>query len=129
MFLVYATLLPSLAFGMFYTDVSYFLSSVQGIDMVYVGVLIMVMALIGRIQHTLGIVSDRYGRRKMLILGNVAESLIIAFFALTKDPALLMGIAVLAGLGEGGFAASSSALLADKQGTSSGRRRSRSSAS
>jgi len=34
MFLVYATLLPSLAFGMFYTDVSYFLSSVQGIDMV-----------------------------------------------------------------------------------------------
>lgn len=117
MFLVYATLLPSLAFGMFYTDVSYFLSSVQGIDMVYVGVLIMVMGLSSvAFSIPLGIVSDRYGRRKMLILGNVAESLIIAFFALTKDPALLMGIAVLAGLGEGGFAASSSALLADKAG-------------
>jgi len=117
MLLVYATLLPSLAFGMFYTDISYFLSSVQGIGDGYMSVLIMVMGLSSvAFSIPLGIAADRYGRKKMLIMGNIVESLIIAFFALTKDPALLMGIALLAGIGEAGFAASSSALLADTAG-------------
>ena len=64
----------------------------------------------------LGILADRYGRRKMLILGNLAASLSLIGFALTTNLALILLVAVIEGIGEAGFAVSGSALLADKAG-------------
>lgn len=64
----------------------------------------------------LGIVADRYGRRNMLILGNVAASLSIIGFALTTNLVLILISAFTEGLGEAAFAVSFSALLTDKAG-------------
>jgi MFS family permease len=62
----------------------------------------------------LGIVADRYGRKKLLILGNVAASVTIAVFALTANPAILFAAAILEGISEGATSAATSALLAEK---------------
>ena len=64
----------------------------------------------------LGYVADKYGRRKMLIIGNAAASLSLIGFALTTNLALILLVAVVEGLGEAAFAVSGSALLADKAG-------------
>lgn len=64
----------------------------------------------------LGILADRYGRRKLLVLGNLSASLSLVAFALTSNFALILFVAVLEGLGEAAFAVSGSALLADLAG-------------
>jgi len=64
----------------------------------------------------LGIIADRYGRRKLLIVGNVLASFVIALFALTVDPILLMLAALIQGISEAAYNASGSALLAEKAG-------------
>jgi MFS family permease len=64
----------------------------------------------------LGVVADRYGRRKMLIVGNTAASLSLIGFALTANFALILLVAVIEGIGEAAFAVSGSAMLADLAG-------------
>jgi MFS family permease len=64
----------------------------------------------------LGILADRYGRRKLLVLGNISASLSLVAFALTSNFELILIVAVLEGLGEAAFAVSGSALLADLAG-------------
>ena len=62
----------------------------------------------------LGIPADKYGRKRLLIVGNVIASAIIAVFALTTNPALLIIAAISEGISEAASSASSSALLAEK---------------
>ena len=64
----------------------------------------------------LGVAADRYGRRKMLIIGNIASSLSLIGFALTSNLGLILFAAVIEGVGEAAFAVSVSALLTDKAG-------------
>jgi MFS family permease len=64
----------------------------------------------------LGILADRYGRRRMLIVGNIAASLSLIGFALTANLSLVLLVAAVEGVGEAAFAVSGSALLADKAG-------------
>jgi len=114
-YLIYAVILPSVAYGMFYTDISYFLTTVQGVSfelMGQVGSLMGVSTFVASI--FLGTVADVYGRKRMLVAGNVLASLIIALFALTTNPALLLGAAVGEGVAEAAVLASSNALLAEK---------------
>jgi MFS family permease len=59
-------------------------------------------------------VADRYGRKKVLILGNIAASITLAVFALTTNQAVLFIAAILEGVGEGATSAATSALLAEK---------------
>lgn len=81
------------------------------------GVTIWVMALsLVLASFPLGILADKYGRRRMLILGNIAASLSIIGFALTTNLALILLVAAVEGTGEAAFAVSGSALLADKAG-------------
>src|SRR5438309_2108301 len=81
------------------------------------GVTIGVMAIsLVLASFPLGILADRYGRRGMLILGNVTASLSLIGFALTANLALVLLFAAVEGIGEAAFAVSSSALLADKAG-------------
>jgi MFS family permease len=55
-----------------------------------------------------------YGRKNLLITGNVLASIILAVFALTTDPVLLLAAAIFEGISEAAVLASTSALLAEK---------------
>ncbi len=115
--LIYLSIVPSFAIGFIYTDLSYFLPQVQGLAPTLAGVVITAMGVTLVAESIpLGIVADRYGRRKMLIVGNLCASLSLIGFALTKDFGLLLAVAVIEGTGEASFAVSTSALLADKAG-------------
>jgi MFS family permease len=114
-YLTYAVILPSVAYGMFYTDISYFLTTVQGVSYDVMGQVISIMGVSTFVASIfLGIAADVYGRKKMLVGGNILASLILAAFALTTNPALLSIVAVGEGVAEAAVLASSSALLAEK---------------
>lgn len=114
-FLIASLILPTIAFGMFFTDVSYFLTVVQGLSSEFMGIIITTMgvsAFVGSIP--LGIAADKYGKRKMLIIGNIIASLSIAIFALSTDPIVLIIIAFLEGIMESASFTAASSLLAEK---------------
>ena len=113
--LIFAAVLPFVAYGMFYTDISYFLTSVQGISIPLMGIIVTVMGISTFASSIpLGVAADKYGRKRLHIVGNVMASAIIAVFALTTNVAVLLAAAVFEGIAEGAFAASSNALLAEK---------------
>lgn len=114
-YLIYSAILPFVAYGMFYTDISFFLTSVQGLSIPLMGLIVTVMGIstfAARIP--LGILADKYGRKRLHIIGNVMASAIIAVFALTTNIAFLLVAAVVEGVSEAAFAASANALLAEK---------------
>jgi MFS family permease len=112
--LVFLSFIPNVAIGFIYTDLSYFLPNVQGVGagvpIATMGVTLVVLSV------PFGILADRYGKRKLLILGNVCASLSLVGFALTSNPALVLAVAVLEGAGEAAYAVSFVALIAEKAG-------------
>lgn len=113
--LIYSLIVPSVAYGMLYTDISYFLTTIQGLSDVTMGLIVTVMGVSTfTASIPLGMVSDRYGRKKVLILGNIAASATLAVFALTTNPVILVFAAILEGVSEGATSAATSALLAEK---------------
>ena len=116
-YLIYASFLPSLAFGMFYIDVSYFLTTVQGLSDVFMGTIIMAIGVTTVLTSIpLGIAADRYGRKKSLIAGSLLASCAIVTFALTTDFAILLLSAIIGGISQAAFIAAGNALLAEKAG-------------
>ncbi|MFW9847204.1 MAG: MFS transporter [Candidatus Thorarchaeota archaeon] len=114
-YLVYASIMPSVAYGMLYTDLSYFLTAVQGISAGFMGLVITLMGISTFSASILfGILADVYGRKRLLVAGNILASIIIAVFALSTNPAVLIIAAILEGFSEAAILASSSALLAEK---------------
>ena len=114
-YLVYASIMPAVAYGMLFTDLAYFLTAVQGVPADFMGLVIALMGVSTFFASIfLGIAADIYGRKRMLIGGNVLASVIIMVFALTTDPLLLITAAIFEGVSEAAVLASSSALLADK---------------
>jgi MFS family permease len=114
-YLVYASMMPSVAYGMLYTDLSYFLTAVQGIPAEFMGIVITSMGVSTFVASIfLGIAADFYGRKRLLVGGNVLASIILMFFALTTNPLLLLAAAIFEGISEAAILASSSALLAEK---------------
>ncbi len=115
--LIYLSFIPNIAIGFIYTDLSYFLPKIQGVPTALAGVPITVMGLTLVAESIpLGILADRYGRRKMLVLGNLCASLSLIGFALTTNFALILIVAILEGTGEAAYAVSVGALLAEKAG-------------
>jgi len=114
-YLIYAGILPNLAYGMFYTDFAYLLTQVSGISAGFMGALITIMG-VSMVASSVpfGILADRFSRRSILILGNVIASLTIAVFALTNNQTILVTAALFEGVSEAAFSASATALLADK---------------
>jgi len=112
--LVYLSFIPSVAISFIYTDLSYFLPKFQGIG---AGLPITVMGITTvALSFPFGIVADRVGRLKMLVLGNLCASLSLMGFALISNYALVLLIAALEGTGEAAYAVSFVALIADKAG-------------
>jgi len=107
--------MSSIVFGLIFADISYFLTIVQGLSADFVGIVISTMGISVFIASIfLGIVADVYGRKKMLVIGNVRASITLVFLALTTDPILLIAASILEGISEAAVWSSSSALLADK---------------
>lgn len=118
--LVYLNFVPGLAFGLIYTDLSYYLTKIQGMPVSFSGLVIMVMGITTVLTSLpIGVLADRYGRRKFLVLGNVLASLTLVMFVLTTDVILLLTAAIAEGMTEAAFAASGSALLTEKAGDAS----------
>jgi MFS family permease len=113
--LVYQSILPSVAFGLFFTDISYFLTTVQGLSYSFMGLVITVMGITTFVVSIpLGLAADKYGRKKTLIVGNLVSGLTLLVFAFTKSPVILIVAAVLEGVSEAAFSTSSGAWLAEK---------------
>jgi len=113
--LVYQSILPSVAYGLFFTDISYFLTTVQGLSYGFMGVVITIMGIATfAASIPLGLAADRYGRKKTLIIGNLVSGVTLVIFAFTTNPAVLLMAAVLEGVSEAAFSASSGAWLAEK---------------
>lgn len=116
-YLVYSSIFPSLAYGMFYTDISYYLTKVQSFPDVVMGIVISLMGVSAVVSSiVLGIAADKFGKRRFLIIGNILASVIIGVFALASNSYVLYLAALVEGVSEGAFAASTSALLAEKAG-------------
>ena len=114
-YLIYSSVLPSVAYGMFYTDIAYFLTTVQGLSFNLMGLIVTVMGVSTFATCVpMGIAADKYGRKRVLIVGNIIASVIIAVFALTTNPVLLIIAAIFEGISEAASYSSSSALLAEK---------------
>ena len=114
-YLIYASIFPSIAYGLIFTDLSYFLTAVQEVSAEFTGIVLSTMGISTFVASLfLGTAADVYGRKKLLILGTVLASLILMSFALTTDHLLLFGAAIVEGVSEAAIFASSSALLADK---------------
>jgi MFS family permease len=114
-YLIYASVMPAVAYGLIFTDISYFLTTVQGLSANFTGVVISAMGISTFVASIfLGIAADIYGRKKLLIAGNVLASLILVVFALTTNPLILLMAAIFEGISEAAVLASSSALLAEK---------------
>lgn len=115
--LIYLSFIPNILIGFIYSDLSYFLPTFQGIapglPITVMGVTLVAESI------PFGILADRYGRLKMLILGNICAGLSIIGFALTSNIGLVLLVAVLEGTGEAAYAVSVSALLAEKAGNES----------
>ena len=115
--LIYVSFIPNVAIGFIYTDLGYFLITFQGIGPTQAGFVITVMGLTLVAESIpMGIIADRFGRRKMLVLGNLCASLSLIGFALTTNYLLILLVAVLEGTGEAAYAVSVSALLAGNAG-------------
>jgi len=113
--LIYSLILPSVAYGMLYTDISYFLTTVQGLPDVTMGIIVTLMGVSTfSASIPLGMAADRYGKKKVLVAGNIVASVTLVIFALTTNPAVLFAAAILEGVSEGAAAAAISALLAEK---------------
>lgn len=114
-YLVYASIMPSVAYGMLYTDLSYFLTAVQGVPAEFMGIVITSMGISTFVASIFfGILADAYGRKRLLVGGNLLASVILMAFALTTNPLLLLAIAIFEGISEAAIMASSSALLSEK---------------
>jgi MFS family permease len=114
-YLIYASIFPSIAYGLIFTDLSYFLTAVQEVSAEFTGIVLSTMGISTFVASLfLGIAADVYGRKKLLIFGTALASLILMTFALTTNHLLLLGAAIIEGISEAAIFASSSALLADK---------------
>jgi MFS family permease len=118
--LIVLSFIPGLALSFIYTDLSYFLTTVKGLSIVFTGTVITVMGVsMVAASIPFGILADRYGRRKFVVVGNILASITLASFALTENPDLLVLAAVVEGTTEAAFAAAGTALLAEKAGEES----------
>lgn len=114
-YLIYSGILPAVAYGMFYTDISYFLTKVQGLPIDFMGLIVTAMGISTfATSIPLGIAADKYGRKNMLIAGTIIAGVIIAVFALTTDATLLFVAAIFEGISEAALSVSSGAWLSEK---------------
>ncbi|MCS7097575.1 MAG: MFS transporter [Candidatus Methanomethyliaceae archaeon] len=107
-YLIYASFFPSLAYGIFFIDAAYFLTNIRGFSDTFMGLLYTLMGISVLIfSIPTGMLSDRFGKRKILLIGNIIASLSIIVFAVTNNVILLIISSFLLGITEGMIGSSS----------------------
>jgi len=115
--LIYLSFMPWLAFSLIFTDLSFFLTKVQGFSEAFAGNIITTIGVANvAASIPVGILADRYGRRRFLLLGNLFASVTLSAFALTTQVGALYLAAVVEGVTEAMFATSSQAMLTSLAG-------------
>lgn len=115
--IILGSFFSQLAVGTVLTDLAFFLTTVRHINAVFAGLLFTVEGISSVVfSIPLGIISDAYGRKKFLLLGNGAIGVATIVLAITSSQPLLLLGGFLAGISEASFIASSGALLADTAG-------------
>src|SRR3990172_7413333 len=101
--LIYFGAPTNVAGGVFFVVVSAYLPGV-GLGPEVVGTILGVSGLTMVLSAIpLGIVSDRKGRKTMLILGSAAFSPVLLVFAFTTNPAVLILIGLVSGVAQAAF--------------------------
>ena len=88
-----------------------------GYDLVAIGLLSMVAATVGAVRSVfVGLLSDKYGRKKFILLGGILSTFRLLIFAFFTDYVMLIIAQIMGGMGEGAGAGqpSVSGLIADK---------------
>ncbi|MEM4478946.1 MAG: MFS transporter [Candidatus Methanomethylicaceae archaeon] len=114
-YLIFANFFPSFTYGIFFIDAAYFLTNIRGFSDTFMGFLYTLMGIfIVIFSIPAGMISDRYGKRKVLLIGNAILSLSIFIFALTSSIIILIFSSIFLGIAESMIISSSGALLAEK---------------
>ena len=113
--LILSQVVNTLAFGYFLIYLSGYLVDIGVVDGGGVGLIFGLEGLVLIVAGVpLGILSDRRGRRWILILGNLVLTPTVLIFALTHDFTLYLVAAVVAGLGEAASLSTWNAIIADQ---------------
>ncbi len=115
--LIFASLFNWAAAGLLFITLQVFLV-LEGLSFATSGLILTVFGITSASSTLLfGALANRYGRRRFVVVGGLLSALSLALFGLvgTNIP-LLFSSAVLSGLSEAMFAASWTAILADKAG-------------
>jgi len=111
--LIYFGAPTNVAGGFFFVVVSAYLPEV-GLGPEVVGTILGVSGLMMVLSAIpLGIVSDRRGRKTMLILGSAAFSPVLLVFAFTTNPTVLILMGLVSGVAQAAFLSTWNALIAD----------------
>lgn len=93
-------LIVAVGFGAAMPFVSIFLHNVLGVSMTYVGMIMLVSALVAAVGRIIGgEIADRFGRRPLLIFGMAARVLVfvlMAYVIYIRAPALIVGAVFVA---------------------------------
>ena len=116
--LIVGSFFGNLALGLVFTDLSYFLHTVRGLSIVYAGLLFTMEGIVASILSIpLGLLSDRRGRKGVIIYGNVALGIGIIVLSLATSMYLLIIVALIVGAGDAAFSSSQGALLSELSST------------
>ncbi|HLI46261.1 MAG TPA: MFS transporter [Geobacterales bacterium] len=112
--IILGTFIPSVAIGMVNTDIAYYFTTLRGFPTTFSGLLFTLEGLSAiLLSIPFGIFSDRYGRKRFILLGSGLIGTSIALIALAENEILLYFIAIFLGLADASLTASLGAMLAD----------------
>ncbi|MGC8561918.1 MAG: MFS transporter [Thermoplasmata archaeon] len=116
--LIGGSFLGNLALGLIFTDLSYFLHTVRGISIIYAGLLFTMEGVAASaLSIPLGVLSDRRGRKGVIVYGNLALGLGVIILAFATSLYSLIIVAIIIGAGDAAFSSSQGAMLSELSST------------
>src|SRR5205823_13284375 len=104
--LIYSSFFTWTAAGLFFISLQVFLL-LEGISFATSGLILGTFGIVSAFSTLLfGGLADRYGKKKLVVIGGVLGSLALAIFVVDSNISHLFGAAVLAGLSEAMYASS-----------------------
>ncbi|MEM0118492.1 MAG: MFS transporter [Conexivisphaerales archaeon] len=111
--LVVGTVFSQLGIGLVLTDLAYFLTSIRGLPATFSGLVFTVEGLTSvALSLPLGVMSDRYGRKRFVLAGNIFVGVSILLISLFSNELIIVLAGAMAGISEAAFTSSTGALLA-----------------
>jgi MFS family permease len=112
--LIIGSFFGNLAMGTIFTDLSYFLHTVRGISIIYAGLVFTIEGIsASSLAIPFGMISDRKGRKMMIIYGNIILGFSVIFIALSTTPLLLFLAAIIIGISDAAYTSSQGAMLSE----------------